>query len=311
MTTTSGTPRPEIRAALGIVLCLVVLATGSCVTSKKDLLYLNDQIVALNERVTRLQNTMDAREAKISGELDGKLEGKLGPLREKDAQMGAEMDRIRTEIQSLTGRVEENGYLTKRAVERDTTQQDALKAGVADLQKRTAEADGRLKQLYEYLGLDPAADLRTQIQAKGETQKKAEPTGPGAPEPEKAASPEMEAYNQNLAEYKAGHYEKAISGFKDFMKKHPNSDLMDNAQYWIGEAHMGLKQYEQAILAFQEVIKNYPKGNKVPNAMLRQAIAFQELNDQISAGLLYKKILKEFPDSPEAKIAKSKLDAMK
>lgn len=289
------------------ILSLIILVGGSCVTSRKDLLYLNDQIVAVNDRVNRLQKTVDAKETKVSGDLDAKLVS----LGEKDAETVAELDRLRTEIQALTGRVEENGYLLKRAVERDTTQQDAMKSSLVDLQKRVADLEERLKQLYEYLGLNPALDLRAQIQAKAETEKKPEQK-PAAPvEREKPPLTEADVYNQILTTYRDGKYEKAISDFKDFLKKYPNSELGDNAQFWIGEAYMALKQYEQAILAYQEVIKDYPKGNKVPSAMLRQAIAFSELNDKISARLLFKKVLKDYPDSPEAKIAQAKLEALK
>ena len=104
------------------------------------------------------------------------------------------------------------------------------------------------------------------------------------------------------------------------MKSYPNSDRGDNAQFWIGECYMALKQYEQAILAYDKVVKNYPKGNKVANAMLREAMAFLELKDQksglpkpdkTSATLLLKMIIKNYPNSSEADIAKKKLDTIK
>jgi len=92
---------------------------------------------------------------------------------------------------------------------------------------------------------------------------------------------------------------------------YPKSDLADNAQFWIGECFMGLKQYEHAILEFNKVIKNYPKENKVPNAMYRQAIAMQKIDEATGAKIVLKNLIKTYPNSPEAADAKKKLSSMK
>jgi len=123
-------------------------------------------------------------------------------------------------------------------------------------------------------------------------------------------TPKPSSYAQTLELYENEKYEEAIAGFKNFVKKYPKSDLADDAQFWIGESYMALKQYEQAILAFQIVKKKYPKGNKVPNAILRQALAFYEIKDKTSARLLLKRLIKKYPKSSEAKIAKAKLRTM-
>jgi tol-pal system protein YbgF len=122
---------------------------------------------------------------------------------------------------------------------------------------------------------------------------------------------DLRSYDQSLELYREGKYEDAIDGFKAFLRKYPKSDRADNAQFWVAECYMHLKQYEQAILSYQEVIKKYPKGNKVPNALLRQAMAFLEIKDKTSARLLLKKIVKKYPRSSEAKIAKRKLATLK
>ncbi len=75
-------------------------------------------------------------------------------------------------------------------------------------------------------------------------------------------SPGKSLYDLSLGFYREGNYEEAITGFKNFVRKYPKSSLTDNAQYWVGESYMALRQYEQAILAFQVVIKNTPKATK-------------------------------------------------
>jgi tol-pal system protein YbgF len=262
--------------------------------------------VALNKRVDGLQETIES-----------KLDSRLVSIREHQAKTNAEIDNIREEMQQISGRLDENNRLVKHAIERDTSAQDAMKASVTDLKGRVSELETKLKQLSAYLGLESDAqqqgkDLKKAPVAAQKPVTQAQVTKKPAPEVKKPeVSPEQRLYDSTLALYRKEKYEDAITGFKNFIKKYPKSPLADNAQYWIGESYMILKQYEQAILAFQRVIKKYPKGNKVPNAILRQALAFYEIKDKTSAKLLLKKLIKKYPKSNEAKIAKAKLRTIK
>jgi tol-pal system protein YbgF len=289
--------------ALGL-LAVVSLALSSCVTTKDDLLYLNDQIVAINDRVNKM-------EKRSSSDLDQRLEA----VRLRLAQMGADLDKTRADIQVLSGKVEENNFLTKRAIDRDTTDQDTMRTGVSALNERLAKLETEVKRLNDYVAMPTSATPAATAPA-------APPTGTAAveqPRPQTprtqtpqppALSPEEDLYESALSRFKGGKSEEALAGFKHFLANYPKSKLADNAQFWIGECYFSLRQYEQAILAYQEVIKNYPGGNKVPNAMLRQALAFNEIKDATSAKLLLKKIIKTYPNSSEAKIAEAKLKTM-
>jgi tol-pal system protein YbgF len=284
--------------ALGL-LAIVSLALSSCVTTKDDILYLNDQIVALNDRV----NKMDK---KASSDLDQRLEA----VRLRLAQVGADLDKTRTDIQALSGRVDENNFLTKRAIERDTTDQDAMRTGVSEVNERLARLETEVKRLTEYVALPtpaPPGAAATPV-PPASAAAVARPGPQTVPAP--GLSPEENLYESALAKFRAGKSEEALAGFRHFLGNYPKSKLADNAQFWVGECYFSLRQYEQAILAYQEVIKNYPEGNKVPSAMLRQALAFNEIKDTTSAKLLFKKIVKSYPNSSEAKIAEAKLKTM-
>ncbi len=275
---------------LGLTGLLFVLP--SCITTQEDILYLNDQVRRLDAKVNGLEKSMDQ---KVSSQLDS--------IRANQADTGAEIDKIKNELQALSGRVEDNREIVRRAVERDTTEQDLAKAQVVKLTKRVNDLEERLKRVYAYLGIESGGGAAAQIKAPGK---------PSVQLPEKGKGlSEKDLYDATLSLYKEGKYEEAATGFKNFIKKYPRSDLADNAQFWIGECHMSLKQYEQAILAYQMVIKKYSKGNKVPNAMLRQALAFYEIKDKTSAKLLLKRIIKKYPNSNEAKIAKVKLKTIR
>ncbi len=279
------------------------LLMASCVATQHDILYMNDQIVALYSRVNKLEESIGTR-------LSTELESKLDSVRYRQADMGAEIDKIKGEMQGLSGRVEDNRRLVKHAIEGDTTEQDKIKSSLSELSERLTQLETQVKQVQAYLGLKASVNEREQCVKKALLEAK-EPPKRGPVLEEKPGLSETQLYETALAAYKRAEYDQAFVGLKPFIEKYPKSDLADNAQFWIGECYMGLKQYEQAILAYQEVIEKYSKGNKVPNAMLRQAIACQEIKDNISAKILLRKIVRKYPNSSEAKIASSKLKTLK
>jgi len=111
---------------LGIIIGCILFFT-SCVT-QKEFLYLNDQIVALNKRVNSLQETTES-----------KLDSKLVSTREQQAKTAIEIDKIREEMRSVSGRLDENNHLVRRAIERDTTAQDDMGASITDLKDRISK----------------------------------------------------------------------------------------------------------------------------------------------------------------------------
>ncbi|MBN2124470.1 MAG: tol-pal system protein YbgF [Deltaproteobacteria bacterium] len=281
---------------LSFGLCLLPLS--SCVYDR-EFTYLNDQIVALNRRVSNIEETLDA---KLSRNLDTVLSSQ--------GEMRVDMDRIREELRGVAGRVEDNEHVVKRIVERDLGEQDAMKASLAQVTERVAALDAAVRQQQEYLGLEPppAKEEPREPSAAPPDQQ-----GPGMEQTGVTSAPRSEEvglYDASLASFREGKFEDAMAGFRQFLQSYPKSDRADNAHFWIGECHMALKQYEQAILAYQEVIKKYPKGNKVANALLRQALAFLEIKDKTSSSLLLKKIIRNYPNSNEAVIAKKKLKTL-
>ncbi|MCJ7595840.1 MAG: tol-pal system protein YbgF [Desulfobacterales bacterium] len=289
------------RLCVGVII-FSVIPFSSCVYDK-EFTYLNDQMIALNKRVKTLEENLDT---KVNRDIDSKVTS----IRSNQADLRVEIEQVQGEVKRLSGRVEENEHLIKRAVERDLGDQDAARREQSQLKEKVAEMDALVKRHEEYLGSGmPVAreKIRPGVGPVEQAEVKRE-QGTGIVEPK---SGELVLYEKALASYREGNYEGAMEGFTDFLKKYPKSDRADNAQFWIGESYMALKQYEQAILAFQEVIKKYPEGNKVPNALLRQALAFLEIKDKTSCELLLKKIIKNYPGSSEAKIAEKKLATLK
>ena len=118
------------------------------------------------------------------------------------------------------------------------------------------------------------------------------------------------AYEEAWKSLERRNYREAIARLNEFLKKHPQSEFADNAQYWIGESYYALKKFDQAILEFDAVRRKYPGGEKVPAALLKQGFAFAELGDKVDARLILQELIARYPQSKEAVKAKEKVKTL-
>jgi tol-pal system protein YbgF len=108
-----------------------------------------------------------------------------------------------------------------------------------------------------------------------------------------------------------GDLEGARRKFEAFLKQYPNTELSDNAQFWIGETYYLKKDYERAVLEYEKAIVKYPEGDKIPSALFKQALAFFELGDKTNARNLLRRVIEKYPRSEQADMAKKKLETIK
>jgi tol-pal system protein YbgF len=132
-----------------------------------------------------------------------------------------------------------------------------------------------------------------------------EPQAGPAPPPGALGSEEL--YNHAMKLLKGGEPGQAILEFEKYVQEFPNSELADNAQYWIGEAYYLQREYDRAVSEFQKVRDNYPRGDKVPDALLKIGLSYLEMGKKEQARVELKKLIAQYPDSPPASLARKKL----
>jgi len=111
------------------------------------------------------------------------------------------------------------------------------------------------------------------------------------------------AYN----DYINRNYDLAVLEFQGFLTAFPNSDLADNAQYWIGECYYSQQRYEDALAGFSTVLQQYPNGDKYIPAMLKKGLSQIETGNLRSGKMILAKLIEDYPYSTEAKIAQDRL----
>jgi tol-pal system protein YbgF len=154
------------------------------------------------------------------------------------------------------------------------------------------------------------------------------PPGPRATPPASsratASATAEESYQAAYLDFSRGRYELAMSGFRDFLRRYPDSPLADSAQYGIGESYYSVataatsqgqtdkatRALEQAVQEFRKVIVIYPRGSKVPSALYKEALSLTELKQTALARARLQYLVDHFPQSEEAPLAKERLAAL-
>jgi len=114
-------------------------------------------------------------------------------------------------------------------------------------------------------------------------------------------------YRSALDRFTQEDFQGSILEFEEFVANHPDHDLADNAQYWIGECYYAQKKFEQAVVEFGKVEKHYSGGNKAPAALLKKGLALKELGrDQEARGVLGD-VISKYPASDEAEVSGKRL----
>jgi tol-pal system protein YbgF len=207
-----------------------------------------------------------------------------------------DVERVREDVILRTRVLEEKG---KGLEEKNRVQDERTKA----LEERFRAMEDRLKSM------EAKIDLVASKQAEVE---KAAAAAREAPPEVKGLSTGMgELYREAFEAYQRGDMDGARKKFEAFLKQYPNTDLSDNAQFWIGETYYVKKDYERAILEYEKAIVKYPEGDKVPAAILKPACSFLELGDKTNGKNLLRRVMERYPHSEQAEIAKKRLETIR
>lgn len=131
------------------------------------------------------------------------------------------------------------------------------------------------------------------------------------PAPPSAMLSPAEVFNMAYSDYRNGNFELAIDGFKMYKEQFPESPLVDDSIFWIGECYFSQKKYEEAIEQFNELILNHPRGDKIPAAYLKKGLSLIELGKKEEALSVFKLLVSKFPLEEETKIAQQKIKELR
>jgi tol-pal system protein YbgF len=207
------------------------------------------------------------------------------------------------------------------------TQTDGLGARLDQVEASIRDLNDRLDRISRRLGLghgsltpQPAESTRgadAVLNPRAETTAATAESVPGGPDsalPVPADSQPLgvdpdRLYNNAYLDFTRAKYDVATAGFRQFLELFPQSEMADNALYWVGECHYSRNRLDSAEAAFSEVLERYPDGNKAPAAGYKLGLVCDALGRHADARRHLAEVVERYPGTTEARLAQDRLDS--
>lgn len=211
-----------------------------------------------------------------------------------------------------------------QAIERVVQNQSLvnLTQEVSSLERNDAELQGRVEELEHNSGTTADrqralyADLDARIQELETAVQASNSRGVmdgGTLSPGQLPVPggsDRDNYQAAFELLKEQRYEPAAMAFQQFLVTYPESELADNAQYWLAESLYVTQMFSEALAEFGVVISRFPRSRKVPDALLKMGYCSYELKDWAAARDALARVQADYPDTTAARLAGQRLSRM-
>ncbi len=223
------------------------------------------------------------------GKLNGTMSGLQKSVQDVQANSGARLDTMSTQVQGLSDNLEE------------------IKSRLGKLNQQLVDLQGTIQNIDSKISGGAVAPGGT-VPTSAPTGSSPQPTG--SPIASSSASPAPNAdtlYSNGLRDITSGKYDLARSEFQDYLKYYGDTDLASNAQFYLGEIAYSQRQYSQAVAEYEKVLTNYPKSFKLAPARLKKGMALIELGQKSSGVKELREVVKRYPGTEEERRARARL----
>ncbi|MBT8103891.1 MAG: tol-pal system protein YbgF [Gammaproteobacteria bacterium] len=230
-------------------------------------------------------------------------------LQPVDDPVVAKLDELERRMQAIE-RVMQNQSLVNLTQQVGTMerQNDELQGRVETLEHGADTTANRQRQLYADLD-ERIQNLENSVRAR----KSVSVMEGGTLSPGQLPLPggsDRDNYQAAFELLKGQRYEPAALAFEQFLVAYPESELADNAQYWLAESHYVTQQFDEALSAFEVVMTDYPRSRKVPDALLKVGYCNYELKRWDLARQSLRRVQSEYPETTAARLAGQRLKRM-
>jgi len=224
------------------------------------------------------------------GKLNGTMSSLQKSVQDVQANSGARLDTMSTQVQGLSDNLEEiKSRLGK------------LNQQLVDLQNTVQSLDAKISGTAPAPATTPTSGNYTPAPAGGGA-----PVG-GSVVPAGGAPSADTLYSNGLRDITSGKYDLARQEFQDYLKYYSDTDLASNAQFYLGEIAYSQHNYDQAVQEYDRVLTNYPKSFKLAPAHLKKGMAQLELGQKSAGVRELREVVKRYPGTEEERRARAKL----
>ncbi len=206
------------------------------------------------------------------------------------AELFMQLEQLQVEVQNLRNLVERQ--------ERALSQlQDEQRRRYIDLDERLQDHSQRLGKLEELPAvIEPVASLSEPL-----------PSATAASTTSEELN-DREAYNRAYALIPERRFDEAIKALQDFIRHYPQSRLVGNGYYWIGEIYMAQNRTRDAEKMFDAVVRRYPDSFKIADSYYKLGLIYARYGNNDQASETMRSIIENYPSEPAADLARRWLD---
>lgn len=114
-------------------------------------------------------------------------------------------------------------------------------------------------------------------------------------------------YDQATQDLTQGRYSMALNTYREYLRRFPDTDLADNAQYGVGECFFAQSQFDSALVEYTRVGSKWGSGDRAPAALYKLGLCQERLGRTADAKATFEDLVKRFPQSGEAQLARDRI----
>jgi tol-pal system protein YbgF len=280
---------------------LALLATGACFATREDVQALHTDVQALRADNAR-----------------------------SDSARRAALDRV---VESMNIVRDSLGLLSTRVVKmQGDVRGDLYDVGqqLLQIQQLTGQSQTKVQELRALLDQRQSAIASSSTPSGPPTIGGAGTSAPGAvgayspnqqPRPGTTTPPPAQSggatpgpnqlFQISLEQLRRGSPGAARTGLLTLLQQYPTSDLVPDAQFYLGEAYHQEGNAAGADSAYAAVVSGYPTSPRAPTALYKRALGMEEKGNITGARGLLNDLVQRYPRSDEASLAKDRLRTLK
>ena len=222
------------------------------------------------------------------GKLNGTMSSLQKSVQDVQANSGARLDTMSTQVQGLSDNLEEiKSRLGK------------LNQQLVDLQNTVQSLDAKISGTAPAPAATPTSGNYAAPPASGV------PAAGGSIVPAGGAPSADTLYSNGLRDITSGKYDLARQEFQDYLKYYSDTDLASNAQFYLGEIAYSQHNYDQGVQEYGRFSAS--PGFKLAPAHLKKGMAQLELGQKSAGVRELREVVKRYPGTEEERRARAKL----
>jgi len=239
-----------------------------------------------------IQKTLIEQSSDTVKQLNATMSGLQKSVQDVQANSGARLDTMSTQVQGLSDNLEEIKSRLGKVNQQLVDVQNAVQS--IDSRLAGGSPSGAPGSMPSGGSTSPTSSLPSSA-----------PAGPSGPPPSADT-----LYSNGLRDITSGKYDLARSEFQDYLKYYGDTDLASNAQFYLGEIAYSQRQYDLAVGEYDKVLTSYPKSFKLAPARLKKGMALIELNQKNAGVKELREVVKRYPGTEEERRARARLKDM-